>query len=232
MEQLSPLSLSKKLASVMPRVLREFLRRQADVLAQGKITAPQYCVLDLLFTGGAQKMGSLAAEIGVSLPAMTGVVERLYRIKLLERIHDTNDRRVVNIELTSQGRQTISALREKREKTLAEIFAKLSENDRRHYLRIILKIKDILYTQGVVIMCGALLLADTLAFGAVGPGAPALERSGVVLNVDDVGRICFDNNLNEWMEKHNAYARRTRLNDARPMFDTMRSACFFSERPE
>ncbi|MFH1094105.1 MAG: MarR family transcriptional regulator [Candidatus Omnitrophota bacterium] len=135
---------ARKVMEVLPLVMRGFLRTQTDALAKGKISAPQYLVLDLIVKQGAMKMTRLADELAVSLPAMSGLVDRLYKIKLIKRIYPEKDRRVITIDVTPKGKNIVHVLQIQREKKFQEIFEQLDEKDRKDYLRVIMKIKEIL----------------------------------------------------------------------------------------
>lgn len=136
---------ARKVMQVLPLVIRGFLRTQTDALAKGKISAPQYLVLDIIVKQGPLQMTQLADELAVSSPAMSGLVNRLYKIKLIKRIYPKKDRRVITIDVTLKGRQTVDVLQVQREKKFQEIFEQLAEKDRKDYLRVLIKIKDILY---------------------------------------------------------------------------------------
>jgi DNA-binding MarR family transcriptional regulator len=56
-------------------------------------------------------VGSLAKSVGVGLPTMSGIVERLYEQHLLTRYEDDSDRRITRIQPTEEGQHLISALR-------------------------------------------------------------------------------------------------------------------------
>ena len=137
----------RKLMDVFPEVMRGIIRRQTDALSRGKITAPQYLVLDLLFCSAPAKTTSLAEEMGVSLPAMSGLVDRLYKMKLVRRSNCQADRRIIWIDITAKGREIVQSVRSQREKALSNVFGKLSQADREEYLRIITKMREILNSQ-------------------------------------------------------------------------------------
>ncbi len=56
-------------------------------------------------------VGSLAKSVGVGLPTMSGIIDRLYEQKLLTRYEDDADRRITRIQPTEEGQHLISALR-------------------------------------------------------------------------------------------------------------------------
>ncbi len=74
-----------------------------------ELTMPQLRTLVLLYRG-PQRMGEIAAALGISLPATTNMIVRLEGKGLVERSHDRDDRRVVRCYLTSAGRDQSEAL--------------------------------------------------------------------------------------------------------------------------
>jgi DNA-binding MarR family transcriptional regulator len=82
-------------------ILRELRRRIPDGL-----TLPQFDVLAQL-DRGEQGMtpGELTRELLVTAGNVTGIVDRLVRLALVERRPVPEDRRAVRVRLTSRGRQ-------------------------------------------------------------------------------------------------------------------------------
>ncbi len=74
-----------------------------------ELTMPQLRTLVLLYRG-PQRMGDIAAALGISLPATTNMIVRLEAKGLVERVHDQDDRRVVKCSLTPEGRNQFEAL--------------------------------------------------------------------------------------------------------------------------
>ena len=81
---------------------------------------------------GSRRLTALAAEEGVTQPGMTQLVSRLERDGLAERTTDPTDRRVVLVRITPAGREVLARRRESRARHLADLLAKLSDDDRRH----------------------------------------------------------------------------------------------------
>ncbi len=125
MKKLSIEEFSKKVVEVLPQVIRGIMRRQSDALSRGKITAPQYLVLDLLEVRGPQTMSSLAKEISTSLPAMSGLVDRLHRMGLVKRRYGQKDRRTIKIDLKTEGRNVVKTIQAQRRKMFTKIFGEL-----------------------------------------------------------------------------------------------------------
>lgn len=67
-----------------------------------ELTMPQFRALDLL-VGAPQRMSEIAHALGTSMQATTSLIDRLVDKGLVERAHDTTDRRVVICRLTPAG---------------------------------------------------------------------------------------------------------------------------------
>ena len=147
MKKQSIASFTEETTAILPYIIRGILKKQTDALKQGTITIPQYLVLDLLSTHNLLKMKDIARELNISLPAATGLINRLYGIKMVERIYDKTDRRVIHIQVTARGKNTIEKIRLQRQHTIKEIFSKLTEKERNDYLKILKKLKKILYCE-------------------------------------------------------------------------------------
>lgn len=131
--------------SYIQRMARTLLKQRSDVLIQGKVTMPQYLSLELLSNKGCLKMKDIAKALNISLPAATGLVNRLVKMKLVKRAYDKSDRRVIFIELTGEGKNTTERTKLARRGVIEEMFGAISEEERESYLRIIRKVKKSLH---------------------------------------------------------------------------------------
>ncbi|MCM8757475.1 MAG: MarR family transcriptional regulator [Candidatus Omnitrophica bacterium] len=144
---MSEISLSKfvnKISQIMPAIAREFMRRQTKDLYKNELTFSQFMVLNLLNLEGKKKMKDLADSLKVTTANMTGMVERLIRQKLVQRLFDPKDRRVIYVDLSPKGKMLIDRIEQNRRRILMKVFANLSESDRQQYLKILSKIRDII----------------------------------------------------------------------------------------
>jgi len=93
------------------------------------LTMPQLKVLFSLFVDGSLDCSSLAEAVGVSLPTMNGVLERLKERGLIARRHDRHDhRRIVN-SLTTHGHQLIERLWASHQDWLSELLDRMDSAD-------------------------------------------------------------------------------------------------------
>jgi len=77
-----------------------------DELAPTGLTHAQWVPLLKLYTGEASTVAELARETQVDVGAMTRTLDRLEMKGLVRRVRSNSDRRVVNVELTEDGKAT------------------------------------------------------------------------------------------------------------------------------
>jgi DNA-binding MarR family transcriptional regulator len=107
------------------RLARE-LRKETEQLG---ITARQATLLWLVKRNPGLSLAELAAEEGISPPAMSGHVDRLERIGLIERVRSTEDRRRVGLRLTDEGLRLMRRIRARRTTWLADRLGALDHSD-------------------------------------------------------------------------------------------------------
>jgi DNA-binding MarR family transcriptional regulator len=107
---------ASELRPVLLRLARE-LRKETEQLG---ITARQATFLWLVKRSPGLSLAELAAEEGISPPAMSGHVDRLERAGLLVRERSTDDRRRVGLRLTEDGERLMRRIRARRTSWLAD----------------------------------------------------------------------------------------------------------------
>ena len=75
------------------------------------VTPPQWGILTVLFfENDGLAIGTLSQRRGFDAPTITGIVKRMEQNGLVERRHDREDRRVVKVYLTEEGREIMPSL--------------------------------------------------------------------------------------------------------------------------
>ena len=113
------------LRPVLLRLARE-LRKETEQLG---ITARQVTFLWLVKRSPGLSLAELAAEEGISPPAMSGHVDRLERAGLLDRVRSDDDRRRVGLRLTDDGHRLLRRVRARRTTWLANRLGRLDSAD-------------------------------------------------------------------------------------------------------
>lgn len=103
-------------ATLMSGALEDVIAHATDVARSFKsemeipgwvaaeLTFGQLRLLFKLSRSGPTSMSGIGEWLAISLPSVTGAVERLERHGLVERRHRTDDRRIVEVDLTDPGR--------------------------------------------------------------------------------------------------------------------------------
>lgn len=122
---LSPDSVASELRPVLLRLARE-LRRETEQLG---VTATQARLLWLVKRSPGLSLAELAAEEGISPPALSGHVDRLERVGVIERLRSSEDRRRVGLRLTADGERLLRRVRARRTTWLAGRLRALDPSD-------------------------------------------------------------------------------------------------------
>ena len=100
------------------------------------LTSVQYAALDAIGQQAAIDQASLAATIGFDRATIGGVIDRLERKGLVERVVSAQDRRARCLHLTPEGEQQLAACQPVVEALQADILAPLSKDERDVFLRL------------------------------------------------------------------------------------------------
>src|SRR5919201_5706305 len=73
----------------------------------------------------AMRSGDLAQRCAMTAPALTELVDSLFRDGFVRRLEDPADRRVVLVELTAQGRRELDKHREVMKRGIAAVLARV-----------------------------------------------------------------------------------------------------------
>ena len=169
---------AQRMMEVLPQCRRDFFRYEHGYISRGKISMPQFDVLEYLSNRDTCLMTELARTFHISKPAATGLIDRLIAQKLVERLLSEKDRRVVKVRLTAKGRQAVQSVLGRRRQNLIKIFAHISASDRRQYVKTLEQVVHVL-KQKILIMAVFLSAAAVFHF-SIGsademPASPALS---------------------------------------------------------
>ena len=98
-------------------------------LHRGAVSLIHLNVLMLLETEGPLSMGALAEQLDVSVASATGIVSRMEARGMVQRHHDTGDRRVVLVRQTDAGAAVFVELDSMRREGIRQILTQLTEDE-------------------------------------------------------------------------------------------------------
>jgi DNA-binding MarR family transcriptional regulator len=93
---------------LMKRVMLSIVQQADKRLDAHGLTSAQWAPLLKLQTSGSCTVAELARWSHVDAGAMTRLLDRLEKKKLCKRVRSTDDRRVVQVELTPEGEAAIT----------------------------------------------------------------------------------------------------------------------------
>ena len=124
----SPLVCAQELLDTVPlvmRIIRAYMRGHRSGL-----TVPQFRTLCYLEAADGSSLSATADYIGLSLPAMSRLVEGLVDKGMLRRRTCTDDRRHMKLSVTPGGEAAIRGARSLAHRQLAEVAARLTRPQR------------------------------------------------------------------------------------------------------
>jgi DNA-binding MarR family transcriptional regulator len=128
-------------------VVRMNYNLESRGIASFGITVGQSNLLFMIKERGYMQMSELAAGVGVTTGAATGFIARLLKRGLVNRAHDSQDRRRVLVKLTAKGEQVVEKIRRQKQQRLAGLMGIVSESERKSFRAILNKMQGYLRTE-------------------------------------------------------------------------------------
>ncbi len=116
--------------------------RQFRQIHDESLTFGQFSALIILYNLGPLPMGTVAEHLGISMASATGMIDRLVHAGWVDRSRSETDRRVVSVDLTSQGREKMTAKQRARRRQIQELFEPLTESDLTQLLMMLEKVAE------------------------------------------------------------------------------------------
>ena len=127
----------RAVAELMPKIIRGV---QLDFFLKRGITQTQFLVLGAVLSYQRCAMGTLARSLHVTMPTMSGIVERLVQAGFLRRVPHVEDRRQVVVELTAKGCQFLQQFQAVVQRRWEEVLRPLASADLAAFHRVITKL--------------------------------------------------------------------------------------------
>ena len=89
-----------------------------EILNDFNITSPQFTALQILINNGNMTIGELSQKMSLACSTITDLVGRMEKTDLVIRKKDTEDKRVVRVEVLPKGFEILEKVLDKRRKFL------------------------------------------------------------------------------------------------------------------
>lgn len=123
MAQVSRQQISRAFVELMPNIIQGI---HLGFLSNRTITQTQFLVIVAIHSNRHCSMRALAEKMHVSMPTISGVVDRLVKAGYVLREDDPSDRRLVMVELSAKGRLLIEQFKKAAGARWEEILQSLS----------------------------------------------------------------------------------------------------------
>ncbi|AMA73196.1 MULTISPECIES: MarR family winged helix-turn-helix transcriptional regulator [Aneurinibacillus] len=118
------------------RVLSRKINSNLHKNTESGLTGSQALLLEILETQGPKRVSDLANELNITLPSVTGLSDRLIAGGYVERKRSEKDRRIVLLEITEKGRETLQKAQLIRKELMKKFYECLSAQDIEDLIRI------------------------------------------------------------------------------------------------
>jgi DNA-binding MarR family transcriptional regulator len=118
-----------KLADFIMFTQRSFLLNLSKELNKGSVSYAQFFLLGYLANENFLTMTDISKKMGHSTAAATGLVDRLEKLGYVQRLHASEDRRKVMVQITKKGIELVERIREDIVGSLVTLMVDLDENE-------------------------------------------------------------------------------------------------------
>jgi DNA-binding MarR family transcriptional regulator len=120
----------EKLMNAMFNLVRA-INKEADNCSKacGGFNEKEQILILFLGKNDEVKMSDLAGIIDAPVSTVTSIVNKLVENEILTRDHSVEDRRIINVSLTSKGKAAYKRIRGQKDELFEAMLSKLSEKD-------------------------------------------------------------------------------------------------------
>ena len=130
----------ERLADIFTVLQRCLILNLSQELARGKVSFPQYFLLGFLIQEKSLTMSEIAAKMGHTTAAATGMVDRLEKLGYVTRAHSEDDRRKIRVQITRQGGNLVARIRNDMVDNLVKMMGQLNIHEQKTWVQIYEKI--------------------------------------------------------------------------------------------
>ena len=120
---------AERLADFVLFTQRSCILNLSSELSKDKISFPQFFLLTYLSSEEYLTMSDIAAKMGHSTAAATGLVDRLQVNSYVERVHAVDDRRKIMVRITKQGTKLVAKMRKEIASSLSDVMTDMDQDE-------------------------------------------------------------------------------------------------------
>lgn len=136
-------AVAENFLKIFPLVIKYFILL-GDKLSDPEYSYQEYQALHVLKDNGPLPISAVGARLLISKPRMTVLVDRLHDADLIERYHDWEDRRIINIGLTDKGKEFTARHQQNLKEGVIQRFQYLSSEELDRFLLAMTVVQDMM----------------------------------------------------------------------------------------
>ena len=117
-------------------------KSHAKRMAHLNLTNPQYSVLLTLNENGAMPLKNISKNLNVTGANITCVMDNLQKQNYAERVPSKKDRRIINAELTEDGKKIVEKFTPLYINSIDEEIGNLTDDEKKSLVELLAKLKN------------------------------------------------------------------------------------------
>lgn len=114
-------------------------RIKKDIKSYG-VSITEFTILEALYHKGDLTVNQICDAVLINSGSMTYVIDKLQQRGLLERITSEEDRRVIHVRITNQGKELMDDIFPKHEKVIEKVFEDVNSEELESVIDILKRI--------------------------------------------------------------------------------------------
>jgi MarR family transcriptional regulator, 2-MHQ and catechol-resistance regulon repressor len=115
--------------------------RIRDEMSKNNLSVTEFSVLEVLYYKEKQTIQQIGSRILISSGSMTYVIDKLEKRGLIQRNDCLNDRRVIHVTLTDEGKELMLEIMPKHQQLVDFIFDALNPDETETIIHLLEKVK-------------------------------------------------------------------------------------------
>jgi len=111
------------------KLIKSMFMKIAEKNRDIKLIHSNHFILEILLKNGAVSMTELGEDMGISKPNLTVIIDHLIEEKLVKRVYDEKDRRIIRIKITPSGEKILKDTKNMIKKEFIKLLASLNQNE-------------------------------------------------------------------------------------------------------
>lgn len=135
-------SIVEDLFQIFPLIMKKFLKIE-DECALRDISHHHMAVMGMIYQLGILPVSEIGRRLLISKPQMTHLINKLISLKMVGRLPDKADRRVINIKLTEKGKMVLEEYRDLIRKNIRRKLSCLKDDELEELSISLRRLRDI-----------------------------------------------------------------------------------------